>query len=372
MMRRLEYDLRVIWACALKEVQMAMADPRPTLLGVLRPIFLISLISLLAIGGGVAPTAVVTDDTGPYAQQFYTALEHAASFRLQIASEQEAHDLIEAGRIVAVVTIPADFDAHLQHNQPVQIPVQINNLNTDFTNDIRRAVPLAITLFYGKVFPQMVTIAPREHDLYAQDTNYLPYLVVSILVMALMAEGLMKAGEPAAREWENATIKELLLSPASRLAIVVGKMLGALLVRLLSVAVTLVLIILVMGVWPVHWDEAIGFTLLTMIIFIAWGTLLSTLIKRYRAFTLLAFSSVLPFFVLSGSFGPISFLNIPMIQTLAQLFPTYYAIVLEQHAFHGFDLNTYGIGLNVAILCVYTVLVVVLATLVFRRQTVAK
>jgi ABC-2 type transport system ATP-binding protein len=144
------------------------------------------------------------------------------------------------------------------------------------------------------------------------------------------------------------------------------------LVGLLSVVAALALVILVIGVWPAHWGEVIAFTLLTMVIFIAWGILLSALIKQYRAFTLLAFSSVLPLFVLSGSFGPISFFNIPIVQVLAQLFPTYYAIVLEQHAFHGFDLNTYAIGLNVAILCAYTVLLVVLATLVFRRQTVAK
>jgi ABC-type multidrug transport system permease subunit len=368
-MPRLIYHLRVVFACTLKELQMALADPRPTLLGVLRPVLFLVLMSLLALGGGLAPTAVVMDDTGPYAQQFYTALAHAHSFQLQTASAQEAHNLLDSGRIVAVVTIPADFDSRLRQNQPVAVPVQINNLNTDFTTDIRRAVPLSITLFYGKAFPQVVTITPREHDLYTRDTDYIPYLVVSVLVLALMSEGLMKAGEPAAREWENATIKELLLSPASRLAIVVGKMLSALVVGLLSVVVALALVMLFNGAWPVHFWKMIGVTGLAMLIFIAWGILLSALIKQYRAFTLLAFSSILPFFVVSGAFGPISFLNAPLIQVIAQLFPVYYAIVLEQHAFHGFDLNTYGVGLNVAILCAYTVLVVVLATLVFQRST---
>jgi hypothetical protein len=45
--------------------------------------------------------------------------------------------------------------------------------------------------------------------------------------------------------------------------------------------------------------------------------------------------------------------------------------VLEQHAFHGFDLNTYGVGLNVGILCGYAALLMVLAALVLRRSTVA-
>ncbi len=371
-MPRLIYHVRVVWACTLKEIQMALADPRPTLLGALRPVLFLVLMSLLAVGGGLAPTAVVMDETGPYARAFYTALAQAHSFQLQVVNAQEAHSLLAAGRIVAVVTIPSDFDRRLQQKQPVAVPVQIDNLDTDFTNDIRRAVPFSITLFYGKAFPQVVTITPEEQDVQAQDTDYLPYLVVSVLVLALMAEGLMKAGEPLAREWENATVKELLLSPASRLAIVVGKMLGALLVGLLSVVIALTLAIALSGAWPVHLWEMLGVTLLAMLIFIAWGILLSALIKQYRAFTLLAFSSLLPLFVVSGAFGPISFLNAPLLQVLGQLFPVYYAIVLEQHAFHGFALNTYGVGLNVVILCVYTVLVVAGAALVFRQSTMVK
>jgi ABC-type multidrug transport system permease subunit len=367
-MPNLIYSLRVIWACMHKEIQTALAELGSTLMGVLRPVLILILMSLLAVGGGEAPTAVVMEDTGPYAQQFYNAMAHASSFRLQRASAQEARDLLEAGRIVAVVTIPADFDARLRQNQSVQVPVQINNLNTDFTNDIRRAVPLSITLFYGKAYPDVVTVTPHEHDLYAQDTGYIPYLTVSVLVLGLMFAALMQAGDPAAREWEDATIKELLLSPASRLAIVVGKMLGALVVGLASGAVVLTILILVIGVWPVHWGEVIGFTLLTLLIFVACGTLLGTLIKRRLAYQLLAVGSMLPLLMVSGPFGPISF-DPPIAQGIAQLFPVYYAIVLMQHAFHGFELNTYGVGLNVAIRGGYMVLMMVLAALVLRRST---
>src|SRR6266851_1178097 len=94
--------------------------------------------SLFAVSGGLAPTAVVMHETGPYARAFYDAMAHAHSFRLQTASTQEAQDLLQAGKIVAVVTIPADFDTRVQQNEPVQVSVQINNLNTDFTNDSRR------------------------------------------------------------------------------------------------------------------------------------------------------------------------------------------------------------------------------------------
>nr|MBA2396207.1 ABC transporter permease [Ktedonobacteraceae bacterium] len=104
--------------------------------------------------------------------------------------------------------------------------------------------------------------------------------------------------------------------------------------------------------------------------FIAFGTLLGTLIKQRLAFVALAFGVSLPLFFLSGAFGPISF-NTQAIQILAQLFPVYYAIVLQQHAFHNFTLNTYGIGVNVLILCAYALGLIILAGIVLRRSTVA-
>ena len=139
-----------------------------------------------------------------------------------------------------------------------------------------------------------------------------------------------------------------------------------------STLVILATLTLLIGVWPVHWDEVIGFTLLTMLIFIAWGTLLGTLLKQSQAFTALAFGSSLPLFFISGAFGPLSFFggNV-VIDVLAHVFPMYYAIDLQQHAFHNFDLNTYGLGFNVLILCIYAAFVIVLATLVLQRSRVA-
>ena len=364
------YHLRVIRACARKDIASALTDRVFTILGLFIPMNVLILLSLFVLAGSNAPTAVVMQDTGPYAQAFYTAMGQAHSFRLQQASAADAAALIAAGKIVAVVTIPPDFDARIAQNQPVQVDVAINNLNTDFTNDIRRAVPLSITAFYAHAFPNLVPVAPREHDFYPQDTDYIPYLTVSILVIALMLAGLLQAGTASAREWEHETMKELLLSPAARWAILTGKMLGAFVVSLASVALVLVVLIVFAGVWPVSWGEVLGFTTLILLLFVAIGTLLGTLLKGRQAVTALSLGTAIPLFFLSGAFGPISFTT-PVIQFLAQLFPVYYAIVLQQHAFHGFTLNTYGLGTNLLVLAGYALLAGGLTTVVLRRSTLA-
>src|SRR5260221_285623 len=229
-------SLRVIWACLKKDLKSARSEPLYTLVSIILPLNVLVLMSLLVVSGGLAPTAVVMQDTGPLAQQLYTARNQANSFVLQQATIEQADALIEQGKIVAVVTIPADFDTRIRQHQSVAVGVKINNLNTDFTNDIRRALPLSITSFYAKAEPSVVTITPQERDAYPQDLGYIPFLAVPILVIGLMVGGMVQAGTAAAVEWEKETMKELLLSPASRLAILLGKMLAAFLIGLAGAA----------------------------------------------------------------------------------------------------------------------------------------
>jgi ABC-type multidrug transport system permease subunit len=109
---------------------------------------------------------------------------------------------------------------------------------------------------------------------------------------------------------------------------------------------------------------------LTLIIFIALGTLIGTFLKQRQAVVALAIGVSVPLFFLSGAFGPISFTT-PAVQFVAKIFPVYYAIVLQQHAFHNFKLDTLGTGTNVLILCVYALAALIVATIVLRRSTIA-
>jgi ABC-type multidrug transport system permease subunit len=188
-------------------------------------------------------------------------------------------------------------------------------------------------------------------------------------VIGLLLGGTLLSSVAAAREWEKETMKELLLSPASRWSMIVGKMLGSFVMSLASVAIVLLILIFVVGIWPVHWGETIAYSLLSLVIFVAFGTLLGTLLKQRSTVVPLAFGIAIPLFFLSGAFGPISFNTLP-IQVIAQAFPVYYAIVLQQHAFHGFQLNDYGLGTNTLILCVYALALIVLAAIALRRSTV--
>lgn len=363
----LRYDLRVISAVALNDIQNSLRDRIFTVLSVIIPLNFLFLFILFVLSGGQAPTAVVLEDHGPYAQKFVYAMAHAHSFSIQETSAQQARQLIDEGKIVAIVTVPASFDADLAAGRQVRLPVTVNNLEVDFTNDIRRAVPLAITSFYSQSFPNQVVVQAREIDTQARDTNYIQYLSVSILVIGLMISGLLQAGTNAAREYEDQTIKELLLSPASRWAIEMGKALGAFVLSAASGVVALAAVVLALQVFPVHWGETLGFGLLILAIFVAFGVLLGTLVRRVQAVIPLSLGLALPVFFISGAFGPVTW-GTPVGAWLAEATPVYYAIGVYQHAFHGFTTTPTNLLFNALTLVAFAIGAIVVSAAILRRE----
>lgn len=339
--KRIRQNLIVISAMALKDIKSSLTEQAFLLATVIIPINFLLLFLLFALTGGEAPTAVVLEDKGPYAQQFVSAMEHSHSFIIRETTASEAQSLIQKGQIVAIVTVPASFDAVLKRGDQIELPVVVNNLNVDFTNDIRRAVPLAITSFFANAFPNEVVVRAHEVDTYSQDTGYVQYLVVSLMVVSVMLGGLFQAGSNAAREYEKGTIKELLLAPASPWAIQIGKILGALLLNSFPVAVLIIVIVFLIGVWPAHWDEFIVFVLLLMVTFVAAGALIGTLVRRRQAVVPLSIGLSIPVFFISGAFGP-AIWGDPITAAITQLQPVYYGIAVFQHAFHHFTTTSTG------------------------------
>ncbi len=296
-------------------------------------------------------------------------MNNSQSFIIHTASAADAEHEIRAGSVVAVVTVPQDFDAALSAGRRVDIPVEVNNLNVDFTNDIRRAVPLSITSFYASAFPGQVVVRALESDVQAHDTGYIPYLAVSIVVAGLMLAALLQGSVNAARDYELGTVKELALAPVSRLAIGLGKILGAAAITTASALLVLGVVILLIGVHPLHPLEVLGFGLLMIVAFLALGVLVGTLVRRRQQAIPLAIACVLPLFFLSGPFGPANWLgDIP--GAIAAVSPLTYAIAAFQHAFHGYQTATQDLAVDAVVLAGFTVVTVTLTAFVLGRRGV--
>lgn len=363
-------SLRVMGACLRKDLRSAWRERSTMLQTVTLPINYLILLSLFALSGSNAPTAVVQLDQGPYARAYVAAMQQAHSFHLLFETAALAEAQYQAGTLVAVVTIPANFDQAVAAQQPVQVSVQINNLNEDLTDDVHRAVGLVTTSFYAQAFPGQVNITVSEHDQYSQDTGYIPYLAISIMVIALLVTGLLQAGMAAAREWEQETIKELLLAPSTIWPLLLGKILSTVLIGLPSLAIVLAVVVGIAGDWPVSFPLVISIGLLSLLVFAAAGTCLGMALKDRGNLTTISRALAVPLLFVSGLFGPISF-NTPAVQLLARATPIHYSIVLQQAAFKGFVSNTLSPLANTLILTSFGLVFLLLTGLTVRVSKVA-
>jgi ABC-2 type transport system permease protein len=356
------YSLYVILAIALKDIRTSFTEQAFMITNIIIPVNFLLFFLLFALTGGQAPTAVVLEEHGPYAEQFVAAMMKSHSFIIHETTSIDAQNLMRQGQIVAIVTIPLNFDDALRKGHQVLLPVMINNLNVDFTDDIRRAVPLAITSFYEDTFPNQVVVRANEQDTNIHDTDYVQYLVVSLMVVSVMLGGMIQAGANAAREYEKLTIKELLLAPTSPWTIQIGKILGALVLNSFAVILVIIVIVFLIGIWPLHWDELIGFSLLLMITFAALGSFIGTMVRRRQAVIPLSIGLTIPVFFISGAFGP-AIWGDKSIAIITQFQPVYYGIAIFQHAFHNFTTTSTGPTVDGVILVGFALIMVLTSTI---------
>ena len=106
------------------------------------------LVSLFALTGSRAPTALIDSDRTVLSRQFINDLRAAHdSFSIRPMTAAQAQSQLDAGRIVAIIEIPKGFATSITHGQTAAVQVEVDNVDADMTDDIERAVPSAIVLF---------------------------------------------------------------------------------------------------------------------------------------------------------------------------------------------------------------------------------
>lgn len=353
--------MRAAWAIARNDLAQLLAQPVAAIVTVAVPINFLILFVLFAVGGGVVPVTVRAAGHGPATAAFVHALRNSYTFDVQpVATAAQAARAIASQNSVASIALPRNVGA--AHST---IAVTIDNLNADFADDIRRALPLAVTQFYRGVLP----LQWREVDSYPATATFLGFIAVSIQTVALLIGGLLQGGLGVAREWEGGTIKELLLAPVPGWSVVAGKLLAAFLGALAGALLVLVALLL-LGVRPHAWAEYAGVMVLVLIVFACLGVGIGSALRSRQTVFPLAFGVGLPLFFISGPFGAITW-GTPAAAWVARIFPVVYANAAFQHAAYGIWTLDTSVGASWAILAGWTLLGLLASVWLYRRATVA-
>lgn len=338
---------RILWEGARAEAAQLRRSPLLVALAVVQAVTFLLLVSLFGLTGSRAPTGIVDNDHTPLAQHFLDDLSNAhRSFALRPMPASAAERALRSGDLVAVITIPAGFSSALLHGDTVALPVDIDNVDADLTDDVQRALPSAILAFGHQLGLPGIRVQPAERDVIGHDTGFIPYLVVSALALdALVVAGVL-AAICVAREFETGTGRVLALTPVHPLLPLAGRLLTTAAVSILALGVTTAIVVLLYGVTPVHTLELVLGLSACVSIFTCFGAAVGSLIRRTLPVTALIFGLALPLYIDSGSLEPERF-DGDVIWGIAHASPVYYAVGVLEHAFHALLVTPEGVFMDV-------------------------
>jgi ABC-2 type transport system permease protein len=341
-------------------------------LTIIQAVTFLVLVSLFGLTGSRAPTAITTSDHGAFARAFMAQLAAAHhSFDLRPMDEASALAALHRGSLVAIITLPSDFSDAIAQGQEVSLEVAVDNVNTDMTDDIQRALPSAIVAFGRQLRLPGIRVHVREVDLLDHDTGFVPYLVVSGLALDAFVITSILSAMAVAREFETRTIKLLAVAPVHPLLSLVGRMLATDTIASIAMVFPVTLAVFGYGVSPLHPLEMVGVMLLCVAIFGCIGVALGAVLRRTLPVVSLVFGLGFPLYLCSGSLEPQRF-DGNLIWVLAHLSPVYYAVGILEQAFHGLQVTPEPLWVNFTVLFVWSVLMLLVAGILLRTALIEK
>lgn len=195
--------------------------------------------------------------------------------------------------------------------------------------------------------------------------NYIQYIAPGVIAMSILFTAIF-GGIEIIWDRQFGFLKETLVAPVSRTAIMLGRTLGGATVALLQGCIVFIITLLV-GFRPESWamlPAAFGFMILIAIFFTALGTAIACTMEDMQAFPLIMNFLVMPLFFLSGALFPLSGLP-TAIDIITKLNPLSYGV----DGLHGALSGTlhFNYGIDLAVLGAACVIAVAAGTALFRR-----
>ena len=324
--------------------------PVTTILVLVLPLNLMLLMSLFALTGYNAPTGLVMLEDTPRARGFVQALRDAHnSFDLRPMGREAAMEQLRRGRLVAVIEIPAGFDARIAAGRRATVQLTMDNVNLDMAEDVRRAVPAAAAIFAERLDLPKVRIRPRLINLLAKDTGYVEYLGVSAVALAAVIAGGILGGTVIAREWETGAARMLLLAPIGAGPVLIGRLVAAAFMGMLASGITAAIVVVGYRVPVAHPIEVVAGVVLTVIASTSLGGLVGVMLRRTLPITPLILGTQLPFYLDSGALEPQRF-DGEILFRLAHLAPAYFGVGIMEHGYNNLIVTPESVCVLLAVL----------------------
>jgi ABC-2 type transport system permease protein len=337
-----------ILALCRKEFLALLKDPKSRTVLILPP-----LIQLLVFGYAASfdlqevPYAVYNEDRGGAARELLAGFEGAASFRqvAQIRTETAMAPLIDARKVLVIVHIGPRFSADLQAGRPAPLQVIIDGRNSN-TAMLALNYLRSIVSQFNQDWSQARGLGepPARLEIRAWFNPNLEsrwFFIPGIIGMLTLMVTMLVTALSVAREREQGTFDQLLVTPLRLGEILVGKTVPGLIIGIVQAT----MILLVATLWfrvPLLGSLLTFYVGLSLFLLagVGSGLLISSLSATQQQGLLGAFLFMVPAVILSGFATPIANMP-PAVQLVTFLDPLRYFLVILRKVFlegAGFDI----------------------------------
>lgn len=317
-MRALTGYLAKIVSLIRKELLALFKDPSSRAL-----LFAPALMQSLLFGYGATydlthvPYAVLDQSRGAASTELLARLDGTGVFErvATLDSSTRIAGWIDSGDALLVISIPADLQQRLASGQQAPLQVILDGRNSS-TAGLAAAYLGSIVSSYNQSLGNTASMTVERRSWFNPNLESRWNLMPAMIAALSMLQTLMLAALSVAREREQGTFDQLLVTPLTPLQILVGKALPSMLVGLLQSTI-IFLIILFWFQIPMNgsvWLLYLGLVMFTLAS-VGIGLSISAVSLTMQQAMLYTFMLVMPLMLLSGLLTPVR--NMPEILQVA-------------------------------------------------------
>jgi ABC-2 type transport system permease protein len=319
--------VRTILALMKKEFLQVLRDRN-----MLRMIFIMPIVQLFLLGYVASTdvklisTAVYDDDRSELSREYVRSLSAGEYFITDAPNIPllEAERGFKENRYDAALVIPHDFSKRLQESKQVDVGFIV-----DGTNANSASIALGYASVITRQFNERVTgfsppITLRQRRLYNPEGESVYFMVPGIVALLLTMITMLLTSMAIVREREIGTLEQLMVTPISTPALILGKTIPFALIGFLELSVALFLGVTWFRI-PFAGSWALLYLLSFLYLFTTLGTgmFISTISTTQQQAMFLSWFFAIFAIMTSGFFAPIA--NMPRsIQYLTYLNPLRY------------------------------------------------
>lgn len=317
------------------------------------------------------PTVVVDEANSAQSRALAQRLFNTGNLTMLGAAPDRAAatHAIERGQARAALIIPPTFDADLKRGRTATAQLLIDAADPMASSAAISSAVIASQLADAGIVRASVIrpVEVRVRPLYNPALESPIFIVPGIIGILLTLTMQMITAMAIVRERERGTLEQLVVTPISRMGLMLGKVLPFAIVGYVQMSVVLLLGYFVFDV-PIRGSLALLYAVTSFFIIasLGFGLLVSTLVRTQVQAMQLSFFFIMPTILLSGFMFPRDAMP-QFAKWLGGIFPiTYYLEVVRSILLKGVGLN--AIWPQVLILAAFAVALVTLSAVRFHKS----